>query len=156
MAERQIRHRKSSLVLSARFPVANWRCRPVAKSAWFYSKSAPSLLTVFIAASIAPSYICLCAKRKKWYAWKRENGVKQVNFKEYPKPTQWLCYLCVLCPWRIKIPKDTKQFVVYVTKEAKIDWSIWRYFCKMCDFYGCSCGCCLTTRISFSLCCAWK
>ena len=33
MAERQIGHRKSSLVLSARFPVVNWRFRPVAKSA---------------------------------------------------------------------------------------------------------------------------
>ena len=34
MAERQIRHRKSCLVLSARFPVVNWRSRPVAKSAY--------------------------------------------------------------------------------------------------------------------------
>ena len=33
MAERQIEHRKSCLVLSARFPVVNWRSRPVAKSA---------------------------------------------------------------------------------------------------------------------------
>ena len=33
MVERQIGHRKSSLVLSARFPVVNWRSRPVAKSA---------------------------------------------------------------------------------------------------------------------------
>ena len=31
MAERQIRHRKSCLVLSARFRVANWCSRPVAK-----------------------------------------------------------------------------------------------------------------------------
>ena len=35
MAERQIGHRKSCLVLSARFPVVNWRSRPVAKSAYF-------------------------------------------------------------------------------------------------------------------------
>ena len=35
MTERQIGHRKSCLVLSARFPVANWRSRPVAKSAYF-------------------------------------------------------------------------------------------------------------------------
>ena len=36
MAERQIGHRKSRLVLfSARFPVVNWRSRPVAKSAYF-------------------------------------------------------------------------------------------------------------------------
>ena len=33
MAERQIEHRKSCLVLSARFPVVNWRSSPVAKSA---------------------------------------------------------------------------------------------------------------------------
>ena len=33
MAERQIEHRKSCLVLSARFPFVNWRSRPVAKSA---------------------------------------------------------------------------------------------------------------------------
>ena len=33
MVERQIGHRKSSLVLSARFPVVNWRSRPDAKSA---------------------------------------------------------------------------------------------------------------------------
>ena len=30
MAERQIEHRKSCLVLSARFPAVNWRSRPVA------------------------------------------------------------------------------------------------------------------------------
>ena len=36
MAERQIGHRKSCLVLSARFPVVNWRSRPVAKSAYSY------------------------------------------------------------------------------------------------------------------------
>ena len=35
MAERQIGHRKSSLVLSARFPVVEWRSRSVAKSAYF-------------------------------------------------------------------------------------------------------------------------
>ena len=32
MAERQIGYRKSSLVLSARFPVVKWRSRSVAKS----------------------------------------------------------------------------------------------------------------------------
>ena len=32
VAERQIGHRKSSLVLSARFPVVKWRSRSVAKS----------------------------------------------------------------------------------------------------------------------------
>ena len=32
-AERQIWNRKSCLALSARFPVVNWRSRPVAKSA---------------------------------------------------------------------------------------------------------------------------
>ena len=37
MAERQIGHRKSCLVLSARFPVVNWRSRPVAKSAYYLS-----------------------------------------------------------------------------------------------------------------------
>ena len=36
MAERQIGHRKSCLVLSARFPVVNWRSRSVAKSAYYY------------------------------------------------------------------------------------------------------------------------
>ena len=35
MAERQIGHRKSRLVLSARFPIVNWRFRSVAKSAYF-------------------------------------------------------------------------------------------------------------------------
>ena len=35
MAERQIGHRKSSLVVSARFPVVKWRSRSVAKSARF-------------------------------------------------------------------------------------------------------------------------
>ena len=33
MTERQIVPRKSWLVLTARFPVVNWRSRPVAKSA---------------------------------------------------------------------------------------------------------------------------
>ena len=35
MAERQIEHRKSSLVLSVRFPVVNLRSRPDAKSAYY-------------------------------------------------------------------------------------------------------------------------
>ena len=35
MAERSIEHRKSCLVLSARFPVVNRGSRPVAKSAYF-------------------------------------------------------------------------------------------------------------------------
>ena len=35
MAEWQIGHRKSSLVLSARFPVVKWRSRSVAKSTYF-------------------------------------------------------------------------------------------------------------------------
>ena len=34
MAEQQIGHRKSSLVLSARFPVVKWRPRSVAKSTY--------------------------------------------------------------------------------------------------------------------------
>ena len=34
MAERQIEHRKSRLVISTRFLVVNWRSRPVAKSAY--------------------------------------------------------------------------------------------------------------------------
>ena len=34
MAERQIVHRKSSIVFSARFPVVKWRSRSVAKSAY--------------------------------------------------------------------------------------------------------------------------
>ena len=37
MAERQIEDQKSCLVLSARFPVINWRSRPVAKSAYLFS-----------------------------------------------------------------------------------------------------------------------
>ena len=39
MAERQIGHRKSCLVLSARFPVVNWRSRPVVKSAYLINSS---------------------------------------------------------------------------------------------------------------------
>ena len=35
IAERQIGHRKSSLVLSARFHVVKWRSRSVAKSAYY-------------------------------------------------------------------------------------------------------------------------
>ena len=35
MAERQIGYRKSSFVLSARFPVVKWRFRSVAKSAFY-------------------------------------------------------------------------------------------------------------------------
>ena len=37
IAERQIEHRKSRLVLSARFPVVDWRSRSVAKSALTFS-----------------------------------------------------------------------------------------------------------------------
>ena len=35
MAQRQIGHRQSSLVLTARFPVVKWRSRSVAKSAYY-------------------------------------------------------------------------------------------------------------------------
>ena len=41
MAERQIEDRKSCLVLSACFPVVNWRSRPVAKSAYLLSRGVP-------------------------------------------------------------------------------------------------------------------
>ena len=37
MAEQQICHRKSCLVLSARFPVVKWRSRPVAKSDYYWT-----------------------------------------------------------------------------------------------------------------------
>ena len=40
MAVRQIGHRKSSLVFSARIPVVKWRSRSVAKSAYLYGGSA--------------------------------------------------------------------------------------------------------------------
>ena len=40
MAEQQIGHQKSCLVLSACFPVINWRSRPVAKSASYEQKEA--------------------------------------------------------------------------------------------------------------------
>ena len=39
MAESQIGHRKSSLVLSTRFPVVKWRSRSVAKSAYYLQLS---------------------------------------------------------------------------------------------------------------------
>ena len=39
MVERQIEHGKSGLVLSARFPVVNWRSRPVGKSAYYGERS---------------------------------------------------------------------------------------------------------------------
>ena len=39
MAERQIGRRKSSLVLSARFPVVKWRSRSVGKSAYYRLKN---------------------------------------------------------------------------------------------------------------------
>ena len=41
MAERQIGHRKSCLILSVRFPVVNWRSRPDAKSACHLSAKTP-------------------------------------------------------------------------------------------------------------------
>ena len=43
MVERQIGDRKSSLVLSARFPVAKWRSRSVAKSAYYLPLDSRSL-----------------------------------------------------------------------------------------------------------------
>ena len=36
MTERQIGHRRSSLVLTAHFPVVKWRSRSVAKSAYYH------------------------------------------------------------------------------------------------------------------------
>ena len=41
MAELQIGHRKSCLVLSARFRIVNWRSRPVAKSAYCFGNIGP-------------------------------------------------------------------------------------------------------------------
>ena len=45
MAEPQIGHRKSCLVLSARFPVAKWRSYPVAKSAYWWERDRVSRRT---------------------------------------------------------------------------------------------------------------
>ena len=39
MVERQIEHGKPGLVLSARFPVVNWRSLPVGKSAYYGERS---------------------------------------------------------------------------------------------------------------------
>ena len=44
MAERQIGHRKSCLVLSAHFPVFNWRSRPVTKSVYFHLEEGETIL----------------------------------------------------------------------------------------------------------------
>ena len=41
MAERKTGHRKSCSVLSAHFPDANWRPRPVAKSAYYDQLTGP-------------------------------------------------------------------------------------------------------------------
>ena len=46
MAERQIGHRKSCLVLSARFPVVNCLSCPVAKSAYYPWRQKPLYLSV--------------------------------------------------------------------------------------------------------------
>ena len=43
---------------------------------------------------------------------------------------QWFCYICALCPWHIKSAKDAKQFMAWVPWDAKMDWSIWRCFCR--------------------------
>ena len=48
MAKRQIGHRKSCLVLSARFPVANLRSRPVAKSAYYSKAPATAFVVLFV------------------------------------------------------------------------------------------------------------
>ena len=47
MAKRQIGHRKSCLVLSACFPVANLRPRPVAKSAYYSKAPAAAFIVLF-------------------------------------------------------------------------------------------------------------
>ena len=47
MGEPQIGHRKSCLVLSARFPVVNWRSRPVAKSAYYQHPQAVQTTGLF-------------------------------------------------------------------------------------------------------------
>ena len=48
MAKRQIGHRKSCLVLSARFPVANLRSRSVAKSAYYSKAHAAAFVVLFV------------------------------------------------------------------------------------------------------------
>ena len=48
MAKRQIGHRKSWLVLSARFPVDNLRSRPVGKSAHYSKAPAAAFVVLFV------------------------------------------------------------------------------------------------------------
>ena len=63
MAERQIEYRKSCLVLSARFPVANWRSRPVAKSAYSEletKQKEPYRGTLSHPSLLPPSLVVLC------------------------------------------------------------------------------------------------
>ena len=58
---------------------------------------------------------------------------------------QWFCYRWVLRPSRIKNPQRRKIICGIHPIGRKDHWSIWRCFSRisyLCDFCGCSCGCC--------------
>ena len=64
---------------------------------------------------------------------------------------QWFCYLCVLRPWRLKIPKDAKYGMrLEGRKEVKRSIDLMT-FCMVekNDF----CGCCLKMYVYLSLFC---
>ena len=72
---------------------------------------------------------------------------------------QWFFYLWVLCPWRVKIPKD-KDYSCHTSHRMQrlINQSEQVYLKKYpgcsCNFSGSYYGCRLTMHTSFSLCCA--
>ena len=65
---------------------------------------------------------------------------------------QWFCYLCILRPWHLKIPKDAKYGMrLEGRKEVKRSIDLMT-FCMVekNDF----CGCCLKMHVYLSLFCA--
>ena len=101
MTERQISDRKSCLVLSARFSVANWRSRPVAKSS-------PSLVP-------EKKYVILF-----FFFWGGGGG-QSLNFIIKTVGINWCVILCIFrsCgpfwpqSWCSREPMDFKKYYLW-------------------------------------------
>ena len=81
MAERQIEHRKSCLVLSARFPVVNWRSRPVAKSA-YYKGGETTTKNLSLSFWTGMPFFMNSTRRPltKWTSWDSRDVIPRIHF----------------------------------------------------------------------------
>ena len=72
--------------------------------------------------------------------------------------SKYTVILLLLCPAPLTHKKPQRCTKVHCMSPVGCkDRLIWKRFCRiscLCDFCGCSCGCCLKTLISLGFCCA--